>query len=275
LARKYADAATLKKALDGLYRRYNRREGVSGDPLGFLYRYDDPRDREVAGLIAASLAFGNVKQIVRSLETVLSVMGVSPAGYIMAAGPGTFSSAFDGFRHRWVAGDALASMLSGVRGVLRRHGSLERCFNAGYDPGDGDIVPALTRFVEETVLECGGEKLYLLPSPCRMSACKRLNLFLRWMVRRDDVDPGVWGGIPASKLVIPLDTHIFRLSRAMGLTRRNQANLRTAREITDGFRKIVPDDPVRYDFSLASLGMRGGAEEEAFLRELGIGGTAT
>ncbi|UCF05007.1 MAG: TIGR02757 family protein [bacterium] len=264
------ETTKLKSALERLYQRFNRRVNVEGDPLGFLYRYSDPRDQEIVGFIASSLSFGNARQIVRSISCVLEPMGPAPARYLTHSRPASIAGDCGGFKHRWVTGENVATMLNGLGSVLRRYGSLEACFKQGLHEKDKDIIPSLTRFVDEISGRSSGGMQYLLPSPCRKSACKRLNLFLRWMVRSDEVDPGVWSGIPASKLIVPLDTHVFRLSRTMGLTGRNQADIRSAREITDGFRAIAPDDPVRYDFSLASLGMRGGDGEKAFLRELGL-----
>jgi uncharacterized protein (TIGR02757 family) len=264
------EPAKLKPALERLYRRFNRRENVERDPLGFLYRYGDPRDREAAGFIASSLSFGNAGQIVRSISCVLEPMGPAPFRYLTRTRPASIVRNCTGFKHRWVTGENVAAMLEGLGSVLRRYGSLEACFKQGLHEDEEDIIPALSRFVDEISSRSPEGLQYLLPSPCRKSACKRLNLFLRWMVRSDEVDPGVWSGIPASKLIVPLDTHLFRLGKAMGLTERNQADIRSAREITDGFRAVTPDDPVRYDFSLASLGMRGGDDEKAFLRELGL-----
>jgi len=106
---------------------------------------------------------------------------------------------------------------------------------------------------------------HLLPLPRLGSACKRLNLFLRWMIRKDDVDPGGWENIPLSKLIIPLDTHMHKIGILTGLTSRKQANMRTAFEITDGFKKLVPEDPVKYDFSLTRIGIRGDANFEEIL----------
>jgi uncharacterized protein (TIGR02757 family) len=158
-------------------------------------------------------------------------------------------------------------MLLGARRVIRLYGSLHACFAAGLRETDDTVIPALTDFVKELM---GGDvpcDKYLVPEPGRGSACKRLHLYLRWMVRKDAVDPGGWDGIPASKLVIPLDTHMYQIGVALRLTKRNQADLRTALEITNAFREIVPEDPVRYDFALTRLGIREDTDIAAFLRE--------
>jgi uncharacterized protein (TIGR02757 family) len=218
----------------------------------------------VVGLIASSLAFGQVPQILRSVDAVLERMP-SPAAWLAQAGDRRLERTFAGFRHRYVTGADLARMLRGARRVLERWGSLGACFRASLDPGDADAMPALERFVA-ALRGPGAGRNYLVPSPGDGSACKRLNLYLRWMVRRDDVDPGGWDA-PPSKLLVPLDTHMHRIARALGLTRRNAADLRTAREVTAGFRRMCPDDPVRYDFALTRLGIRTDTDLEGFLQD--------
>jgi uncharacterized protein (TIGR02757 family) len=121
-----------------------------------------------------------------------------------------------------------------------------------------------------SVGDCGR----LLADPRDKSACKRLNLYLRWMVRRDDVDPGGWEGVRPAQLVVPLDVHMHRIGRALGLTQRQQADCRTALEVTEAFRKISPEDPVKYDFALTRLGIRDDTNLDAFLARCGIGPTA-
>lgn len=257
----------LKKALEAHYRAYNRRRYVHPDPLEFLYGAEDPADQEIVGLIAACLAYGRVNQILASVGRVLDVMG---SGSPREGGPRAFlertpaegiSRMFEGFSHRFTTGRELAALLTGVKRALADHGSLEVLFAAGADASDETVLPALARFVGELRSYAGSVLPSLLPSPADGSACKRLNLFLRWMARRDAVDPGPWTSVPAAKLVVPLDTHMFRISRALGLTARKQADLKSALEITRGFRAIRPDDPVRYDFSLTRLALNPACRE--------------
>jgi uncharacterized protein (TIGR02757 family) len=255
-------------ALERLYLAYNRRAFVHPDPLEFLYRYDDVPDREIAGLVASSLAFGRVEQIGKSVSWVLERMDPSPFRYVTRASEDAMRSRFCGFRHRFADDANLVGLLIGVRDALGRHGSLEACFESGFDKDDETILPGLAAFGRELTQGKAGPGNPLLACPDRGSACKRLNLFLRWMVRRDDVDPGGWDGIPPGKLIVPLDTHMHRISRMFGLTTRRQADMRAALEVTEGFRAIAPDDPVRYDFCLTRLGIRGepiGAEALARL----------
>lgn len=260
----------LESTLERLYARYNKREYIDPDPLLHLYGYDDVRDREVVGLVASSLAFGNVKQIKRSIESALSVMGPSPVRFLASHTERTIQRSFSGFRHRWTGEREFTEMLLGIKRALEKHGSLEACFIAGLGDNDKDIIPALTRFVGEVGYNGCGAGGKLLASPEKKSACKRLNLFLRWMVRSDAVDPGGWSAISPSLLLIPLDTHMHRIACALGMTNRKQKDLATAREVTAAFRKITPADPVKYDFALTRLGIRRDDDREDWLTLLGI-----
>ena len=251
--------------LDELRARYNRREFVHPDPLEFLYGFGDVRDREIVGLVASSLAYGRVKQILRSVARVLERMP-SPAKFLHDTPEEGLFDAFADFRHRVTSGETLARMLLGAKRVIHEHGSLEACFRAGLRDADETVLPALSTFVDELVRAAGACPAHLLPMPAKGSTCKRLQLYLRWMVRRDEVDPGGWEGVPPAKLIVPLDTHMFRMARRLGLTRRRQADARTALEVTAAFRAFAPDDPVRYDFALTRLGIRRDADLEGFLR---------
>ncbi|MDY7010984.1 MAG: TIGR02757 family protein [Planctomycetota bacterium] len=248
---------------EGLYCDLNRRGYVHPDPLEFLYDYNDPSDREIVGLIAGSLAHGRVVQILKSVQCALRRMESSPAHFLRDASEYSLKRNFVGFRHRFSTGENLTAMLMGVKRVIERYGSLRDCFASALNDGDETVLPALSAFAKElgSVGRCG----HLLPDPSRRSACKRLNLFLRWMVRCDEVDPGGWDAIPAAKLIIPLDTHMHRIGLALGATRRKTADMRTALEITDAFRRISPDDPVRYDFALTRLGIRSDMDLSEFL----------
>jgi uncharacterized protein (TIGR02757 family) len=199
------------------------------------------------------LAYGNVKQILRSVSLVLSKMGPCPSGFLLNSPFNRIAGTFSDFKHRFTTGQELARLLWGVRRVVERHGSLQKCFMSGLRRNDHTVIPALSSFVENIFPEgCD----FLIPAPGKGSACKRLNLFLRWMVRKDDVDPGGWDGVSPSKLVVPLDIHMHRIAMKLGLTKRKQADLRTAIEITEAFRKLSPGDPVRYDFVLTRFGIR-------------------
>jgi uncharacterized protein (TIGR02757 family) len=249
-----------KERLEALYSEYNRRSYVHPDPVEFLYDFHDPLDVEVVGFIASSLAYGNVKQILRSVSLVVSRMGPCPSAFLLNSPFDRIEESFSNFKHRFTTGQELARLLWGVRRVIKSHGSLQKCFMSGLHPKDHTVIPALSAFVE-SILPEGCD--FLIPAPGKGSACKRLNLFLRWMVRCDEVDPGGWESVSPSKLIVPLDTHMHRIAMALGFTERKQANLRTAIEITEAFRRVSPRDPVRYDFVLTRFGIRKDLDQTA------------
>ena len=162
----------------------------------------------------------------------------------------------------------MADLLAGVKRAVKKHGSLQECFMSGYSKDDETTLPALEKFVRE-LKPAGNDPCYLLPNPAMGSACKRLNLYLIWMVRREDVDFGEWYNVPVSGLIIPLDRHMYTIGTTLGLTNRKQPDLRAALEITSAFRQIEPDDPVKYDFALTRLGIRDDTDMDSFLVECG------
>ena len=244
-----------KTELNKIYTVYNKRCYVHPDPLECLYNYDEIRDREIAALVASSLAYGRVAQILKSVSHVLNAMGESPYSFILNETYSSLADLFKGFRHRFASGEHLAALLIGMQSVIRRFGSLNECFTSGMVEGKKSIVPGMSFFVRNLTSHqytCG----HLLADPAKGSACKRMNLFLRWMVRKDRVDPGGWRGIDKSSLVIPLDTHMHLIGRCLGFSSRNQANMKTALEITEGFKAFTPKDPLKYDFALTRFGIR-------------------
>jgi uncharacterized protein (TIGR02757 family) len=252
----------LARGLEAIYDRYNRREFVHPDPLEFLYAYDRLEDREIAGLVASGLAYGRVSRILHSVESVLGLLGPEPSAFLAGIPPRRLGELFSGFRHRFTDGVELSSLLSSVSSVQREHGSLR---NLVTDiSGSLGFQVAMDRLVSILLDGTGRDRNSLLPRPCLGSACKRLNLFARWMVRHDDVDPGGWGGIRSSELIVPLDVHMYRAGTALGFTRRKAADCRTAMEITDGFRGVCPDDPVKYDFAVTRYGILGLSSERLF-----------
>jgi len=258
-----------KKWFEDLYATYNRRPFVHPDPLEFLYHYEDLRDREIVALVASSLAYGKVEQILKSVSAILLKMGTSPFDFVCSSPFRKIHTAFENFKHRFTPGTDISLLLWSAKSMIREYGSLHRCFMAGYQDHHETILPALSSFVgllhgDRSCCWSG-----FLPSPARGSACKRLNLFLRWMVRKDEVDPGGWVGIPPSKLVVPLDTHMHRISLMLGFTKRKQAHLRTAEEITQAFKSLSPEDPVRYDFVLTRFGIRSDMDEAGLLAACG------
>lgn len=243
----------LTSLLESHYQRFNRKEYISPDPLELVYEYDDSADREVVGLIASSLALGRVKSILDFSRLVLKTLP-NPAMDLFESSEEGIRERIAGYRYRFFSENDLAELLIGISGALQSFGNLEKCFLANLSPSDTSTLPALTSFVRSIQSHSGGV-LKMLPDPARGSACKRLHLFLRWMVRSDDVDPGVWTDISPAILVVPMDVHMHRIAIELGLTERKQANLKSAIEVTSRFRAIRPDDPVRYDFCLTRMGI--------------------
>lgn len=257
-----------KRTLDLLYESYNSRKWVHPDPLEFLYEYPDPMEREIVGLIASSLAYGRVAQILKSVSSVLKIMGDSPRDFLISSKPSYLKKPLSGFKHRFTTSEHLVSMLAGICRVIKKHGSLYECFLKGMKKGDKSVLPALSFLVNELWHPFNGNGNCLLPTPEKGSACKKLNLFLRWMVRNDKVDPGGWEDINPSTLIIPLDTHMHRIGLSLGFTKRKSNDMRTAIEITESFKKIEPDDPVKFDFALTRLGIRQDADIDEFINDL-------
>jgi uncharacterized protein (TIGR02757 family) len=246
---------TDRQRLEELYRRYNRRSYVGSDPIGFLYPCQAIEDREIVGLLAATIAYGRVAQIARSMGALLDRLP-EPARALRGLRQRQLERAFQGFRHRFTSGEDIARLLWGIRCAREEYGTLEATLTHGQCPGDETVESGLTAFVARLRRLGGLAGGHVLPSPADGSACKRLNLFLRWMVRRDAVDPGGWAGISPARLVVPLDVHMHRIALGLGLTRRRSADWKTALEVTAGFRARAPEDPVRYDFALTRLGIR-------------------
>ena len=208
-------------------------------------------------MLASSLAYGRVAQIYKSLSSVLEKMGPSPFRFLNQSTRLSLTAAYGGFTHRFATGGHLVNLMLAIQEALYRYGSIHGCFLSGMTIESETVLPALTQFVQAFTAGNAAGLGHLIPLPERGSACKRLNLFLRWMVRKDDVDPGGWDQIPASKLIIPLDVHMHRMGVRLGFTRRKQADMRTALEITRAFRQMIPEDPIRYDFTLCRMGMDG------------------
>jgi uncharacterized protein (TIGR02757 family) len=269
--------------LEGLYLEYNRREYVSPDPLEFLYHYDNAADREVVGLLASSLAYGRVASILSSVRKVLDVIGPSPAQRLLEYARHENShdgmaGNLGGFVHRFTACDEMARFLHGIGKALLAYGSLENLFMEGMSPEGldleavrmppsprGKILGAMEHFTRTLLSFSGLESSHLLPRPSKGSACKRLALYVRWMARRDDVDPGGWNGVPACDIIVPLDTHMFRIATGLCFVTRKSPDGLAAAQATEGFGKLRPDDPARYDFALTRFGIRTGMSVEELL----------
>jgi len=252
----------LKQTLEEIYKKYHHPQFLGLDPLICVRRFHSDEEREVVGLLAASLAYGRVEIIVRNIEALLALMQRSPVEFIMDTGYQEKLKLFAGFKHRFNDGQDIAALLEAVKLVKQEYGTLEKCFCMCMDKNENQFKTALTSFTniikDKGRAYCGNRQSfeYLIPSPDRGSACKRAVMYLRWMIREDDgIDLGVWKDISTAALVMPVDTHVARIARDLGFTKRNAADWRMAAEITDALREFDPHDPVRYDFSLCRAGM--------------------
>jgi len=251
----------LKAHLDSLYDSYGPSH-LAADPIQFPRRYTRAADREVAGFVAAALAYGRVAHIRKSVETVLALLGHRPAEALLSVEPAQVERDLRSFTHRFNTGRDVAEMLTILRVLVEENRSLNAAFLAGFDQNEADVGHALTGFSRRALQihrrissrrRAGASRAgvrFFFSSPEDGSACKRMNMFLRWMVRRDEVDLGVWEGISPSKLVMPLDTHTARVCRTLGLSARRSADWRMALEVTAALRRLDPEDPIRYDFAL-------------------------
>jgi uncharacterized protein (TIGR02757 family) len=257
----------LKAPLETLYREFDWASRTDADAIRYPLRYADPPDRELAALLASCLAYGRVDLFGPQVDWVLGRMGASPHRFVLAFDPAVHGETFAGFRYRFNRPRDLVAFCVSARRILEAHGSLGAFFAVGFSPEDETVAPALERFVAG-FLEADlrgvfprGRLSYgyrhFFPRPSTGGPCKRLLLFLRWMVRREPPDFGLWRDIPPSALVMPVDTHVEHMARAVGLTRRRSRNWRMAEEITARLRLLDPHDPVKYDFALCHKRMSG------------------
>jgi uncharacterized protein (TIGR02757 family) len=267
----------LKPLLDRLYADLNYADSAT-DPIQIVRRYARDDDREIVGFVSAALAFGRGMSVLQSIERVLAVMGPEPAAYVRRFDARRDGPAFAGIVHRWTRAPDLVALVWLLRQMIDRAGSVEGFFLEGSDPSAEDIGGALDSFstralaLDITAAYGRGRRpstgsrrralvagrpgvCYFFPRPSAGSGCKRLNLFLRWMVRRDALDLGAWRRVSPAQLIVPLDTHVIRVGRCLRLTTYTSPGWRMARDITASLRRLDPDDPVKYDYALCHLGM--------------------
>jgi uncharacterized protein (TIGR02757 family) len=258
-------AVVAAERLDNLYRSFDHVTSAT-DPVHIVRRFQAPADREIVGFCAAALAFGRVASVLQSIESLLAVMGPEPARFVRDFDPARERARLAPLVHRWISGRDLIALLIVLQRMLKETGSIEAFFLQGDDPAAPDVGPALdsfsTRALATDLRAAYGRRVprqrgvsYFFPRPAAGSACKRLNLFLRWMVRRDAIDLGVWTRVSPARLIVPLDTHVIRLGRCLRLTRYTSPGWKMAADITKALRTFDPRDPVRFDFALCHVGM--------------------
>ena len=248
----------LRELLEALHDKYNRPEFIPDDPISVPHRYTDRADREIAGFLSATIAWGNRKAIVSSGHRMMHFMDDAPADFVRNASQRELAL-LSSYVHRTFNGRDLRDFVLALRRMDRRFGGLGVFFEERYAAVQS--IPAVLSEFRREFFSCDHaprcEKH--LSSIDRGAACKRLCMFLRWMVRRDDrgVDFGLWRSIPMSALYLPLDLHSGDVARTLGLLVRRQNDWRAVEEVTAVLRTFDPEDPVRYDFALFGAGMDG------------------
>ena len=244
----------ISEELENIYSYYNDKKYVHPDPLEFLYDYKELKDREIVGIISALLAYGRVAQILKSITSILKVIQ-DPYDFLVNVKEDHIKELFKGFVHRFTTDHEIISLLIALKKIIGRYKTIGECFYSVYNSNDENILNSLNRFIKIIGNEINNNFNSLVSKPDGNSAYKRFNLYLRWMVRKDNVDPGGWDFIPKSKLLIPLDVHMYKICCKFDFTRRKQAGIKSVIEITDCFRKINAEDPVKYDFALTRTSM--------------------
>ncbi len=263
----------IKKILNKLYHEYNTKACLCFDPLFFVNQFKRKEDLEITGIVASSLAYGNVHQIKKNVQKVLHMIGRSPYEFVTAFHPVGWKDYFGDFRYRFNEGLDLANLIFFMKQMIDISGSIENFFMNDYSSqrGIGNAIDSFSKRalslprVEDIVNRTGrpnwkrgyGGVEFFFSSPSNGSACKRINLFLRWMVRKDNLDLGIWKDIDKSMLIIPLDIHIASISKSLGWTKRKHPSWKMAVEVTEALKKFDPFDPVKYDFALCHNGMQG------------------
>lgn len=252
----------LKRKLEYHYKYFDRTK-ISPDPLEFLHIYKNYYDIEIAGIISSTFAYGNVKQINRSLTEIHSIIDHKPYEFVLNYNFSTDKKLFKNVVHRFYNSEDIAKFFYALNRIYVTYNSLKYFFLLYYFHEEKNLKTSISFFSKNIlkIIDLKGDISagikFMFPDPFKGSACKRMNLFLRWMIRKDELDLGLWNEIPPSKLVIPVDTHVARICRSLGLTKRKNISWQMAEEITNNLKKYDPIDPVKYDFAICHIGMRG------------------
>lgn len=248
----------LYELLEAKASEFNRPVFIENDPISIPHAYRKKQDIEISGLMAAVLAWGQRKTIINKCREFFALMDNAPHDFILHHREDDLKP-FEDFRHRTFNGTDALYFIAFLHHFYRRHDSLESAFAGGLTPEAGDTKAALIHFHQTffSLPDFPHRTRKHIATPARNSACKRLNMYLRWMVRQDDrgVDFGLWKNIAPHQLICPCDLHVDRVARRLGLIQRKQTDWQTATELTENLRQFDPDDPVRYDFALFGLGI--------------------
>ena len=256
--------SVLKEKLDFHYKAFDKSQ-ISPDPLQFLHLYNDAKDIEIAGLISSVFAYGNVRQIINTLDSIFNILGKHPYAFIRSIDKKLLPDYFGETIHRFYTSKDIQQFFTVLNSVLNKEGTLKDLFLKFYLKYENDRnlkipLSEFSKYFLSSILEKFKKVTpgcrFMFADPLTGSACKRMNLFLRWMIRKDELDFGLWNDIPANKLVIPVDTHVARICRELKLTNRKNVSWKMAEEITESLKKFDPVDPIKYDFAICHIGMR-------------------
>lgn len=253
------DKKSIKEFLDYIYEKFNKKEYIEKDPVKYVHAFNNPEDKEIVGFIVSTLSLGRIDQIFKAMDKLLKVIGEKPSEFFREEK--SFHGFLRGFSYRFFKDEDIEDLFRWISEVIKKYGRIKNLFFTYWNL-EKNLKIAIHNFVSETRIR----NSLLLPDPLNGSPCKRLNMFLRWMVRRDDVDTGLWSEIGTSSLIIPLDTHISQIGRTLGFTQRKCNDWKTAEEITEALKEYDPLDPIKYDFSLCRANIEKELEKFKFLK---------
>lgn len=251
----------LKRKLNYHYKYFDASQ-IHPDPLEFPHKFSNWHDIEISAFLSSVFAYGNVKQIIRTLEELHRIMDYAPYEFVRTFHEQTNSNELINIKHRFFSEKDIHALFMTLNRVYNTYGSLKYLFLLYHFPTEGNIKNSLSFFSNNLLnLTIHFSELtpgikFMFPDPLKGSACKRMNLFLRWMVRKDELDFGLWEEIHPSQLVIPVDTHVAKICKELKLTRRKNVSWKMAEEITDNLKIFNAEDPVKYDFAICHIGMR-------------------
>lgn len=249
----------LKILLDKLVETYETSDFIKDDPIQFPHRFSKKEDIEIAGFIASLFAFGKRELFIKKLNQFLEISDNKPFYYVQN---GNFSQISEqNFNYRFIKPDDMVQMLKILHSLYKNDGGLENLFKKGYElslktNSKQDLFKYVTDYFYSRVKENTGAGFYFMfPNPYKGGAMKRMCMFLRWMIRKSDVDLGIWNFMPKSELLIPLDVHVGRISKEMGILTRKANDFKSVLEITDKLCEFCPEDPIKYDFAMFGYGV--------------------
>lgn len=247
--------AELKNFLDAKVIKYNQPAFIETDPIQIPKQFQEKENIEIAGLLTATISWGSRSSIIKSAHKLMLAMDYQPYDFVLNSNSSDLKT-LEKFVHRTFNGTDCIHFILSLKNIYTNHGGLQKVFENGFQMGNS--VNSALQYFHSIFFETDGERTRKHVSDVSKGAsAKRLNMFLRWMVRNDKngVDFGIWKGIPASALMLPLDVHTGNSARKLGLLKRKNTDWKAVEEVTNSLRKFDSDDPIKYDFALFGLGV--------------------